>query len=440
MNTTSHASSGDAYSDHASTRHARTSQASTTGDVRGTGDAGGRPRTAAASSGWPAPLVTPARPARPALLMLEDGRCFTGESFGATGESFGEAVFATGMTGYQETLSDPSYRGQVVVMTAPHIGNTGVNDTDYESRAFHVAGFAVRELSRVASSWRAQRGLDEELRAAGVVGVSGIDTRALTRHLREAGTMRCAVVGGEVDRDELLARVRASPGMLGADLAPEVSTPEPYTVAAAGGEPAFRVAALDLGLKRATPAAMSALGIETRVMPARSSAGDLLRDEPDGVFVSNGPGDPAAAGYAAEALRGVLAAGVPVFGICFGNQMLARALGFDTYKLTYGHRGVNQPVADRATGRIAVTSHNHGFAVQADLEGWAETPFGRVQVSHLALNDGVVEGLSCLDIPAFSVQFHPEAAPGPHDAHELFERFRALMARGKRGGAKDRGE
>jgi carbamoyl-phosphate synthase small subunit len=361
--------------------------------------------------------------------MLEDGRCFVGESFGASGESFGEAVFATGMTGYQETLSDPSYRGQIVIMTAPHIGNTGVNDGDYESRAFHVAGFVVREPSRVASSWRAQRGLDEELRAAGVVGVSGIDTRALTRHLREAGTMRCGVASGEIDRDELLARVLASPGMVGADLAPQVSTPEPYVVpAAGGGEPAFRVAALDLGLKRATPAAMSALGISTRVLPARSTTDDLLADSPHGVFVSNGPGDPAAAGYAAEALRGVLERGVPVFGICFGNQMLARALGFDTYKLTYGHRGVNQPVADRATGRIAVTSHNHGFAVRAELDGWTQTPFGRVQVSHLALNDGVVEGLSCLDVPAFSVQFHPEAAPGPHDAHELFRRFRDLMA------------
>jgi carbamoyl-phosphate synthase small subunit len=416
------------------TEHTRDAVApDTTPASRASAGTGGTRRGGAAVSGWPVPLIGANRAARPAVLMLEDGRCFVGESFGATGESFGEAVFATGMTGYQETLSDPSFRGQIVVMTAPHIGNTGVNDIDYESRTFHVAGFVVREPSRVASSWRAQRGLDEELAAAGVVGVSGIDTRALTRHLREAGAMRCGVASGDVDQEALLARVRASPSMVGADLAPAVSTPEPYLVPAAGGaEPAFRVAALDLGIKRATPAAMSALGIETRVMPAWSTTDDLLESAPNGVFVSNGPGDPAAADYAVAALRGVLERGVPVFGICFGNQVLARALGFDTYKLTYGHRGVNQPVADRATGRIAVTSHNHGFAVQADIDGWTDTPFGRVQVSHLALNDGVVEGLSCLDVPAFSVQFHPEAAPGPHDAHDLFARFRDLMAHGGR--------
>ncbi len=361
-------------------------------------------------------------------LMLEDGRSFTGEAFGVRGEAFGEVVFATGMTGYQETLTDPSYHRQIVVMTAPHIGNTGVNDDDNESEKIHVAGFVVRDPSRIASSWRAQRTLDDELADAGVVGVSGIDTRALTRHLRERGAMRCGIGSSAQDPGELLERVRMSPSMVGADLAPEVSTRTPYVVPAATDVPHFRVAALDLGMKRATPNALRALGCEVHVLPARSSGDALLELAPDGVFLSNGPGDPASADYAVQAVRRVLDAGVPVFGICFGNQVLARALGFETYKLTYGHRGVNQPVADIATGRIMVTSHNHGFAVRAPRDGVTQTPYGRVEVSHVALNDGVVEGLACLDVPAFSVQFHPEAAPGPHDAHGLFERFRDLMA------------
>jgi len=367
--------------------------------------------------------------------MLEDGRSFIGEPFGAVGETFGEAVFATGMTGYQETLTDPSYHRQIVIMTAPHVGNTGMNDLDEESARISVAGFVVRDPSRLASSWRAQRTLDDDLVAAGVVGISGIDTRALTRHLRERGAMRCGISSVDTDLDSLLERVRSSPGMIGADLAPEVSTPEPYVVEARSGLPVFTVAALDLGIKKATPLSMSELGCEVHVLPAHSSGADLLARSPDGVFLSNGPGDPATADYAVQAVTEVLDAGVPVFGICFGNQVLARALGFDTYKLTYGHRGVNQPVADVATGRIAVTSHNHGFAVRAPLSGTTDTPYGRVAVSHVALNDDVVEGLHCLDVPAFSVQFHPEAAPGPHDAHGLFDRFCRLMAdtRRKRG-------
>jgi carbamoyl-phosphate synthase small subunit len=378
------------------------------------------------------------------MLLLEDGRSFRGEAFGAIGETFGEAVFATGMTGYQETLSDPSYHRQIVVMTAPHIGNTGVNDLDYESAGFTAAGVVVRDPSRLASNWRAERELGAELAAAGVVGISGVDTRALTRHLRERGTMRAVVSSLPRGVDELLAEVLASPGMLGADLAPEVSTPEPYVVESTAGVPVFRVAALDLGVKRATPIAMAARGCEVHVMPARSTGEQLLapagnlETTVDGVFVSNGPGDPASADYAVAALAEVLGAGVPVFGICFGNQVLARVLGFETYKLHYGHRGVNQPVADVVTGRIAVTSHNHGFAVRAPDGGVAETPYGRVVVSHVALNDNVVEGLACVDVPAFSVQFHPEAAPGPHDANALFDRFCALMAehrQKKRGGA-----
>jgi carbamoyl-phosphate synthase small subunit len=368
------------------------------------------------------------RAAAPALLVLEDGRTFRGEAYGAEGETFGEAVFTTGMTGYQETLTDPSYHRQVVAMTAPHIGNTGVNDEDHESARIWVAGYVVRDPSPIPSSWRSRRTLEAELAAQGVVGISGIDTRALTRHLRDRGAMRVGVSSVERDPEALLGRVRSSPSMAGADLAPQVSTREPYVVPAAGGVARFRVAALDLGIKAMTPRLMARRGIEVHVLPATATADDLLAVEPDGVFVSNGPGDPATADYAVAALRGVLAAGRPVFGICFGNQVLGRALGFGTYKLKYGHRGINQPVKDRETGQVHVTAHNHGFAVEAPREGIADTPYGRAIVSHLGLNDGVVEGLRCLDAPAFGVQYHPEAAAGPHDAVGLFDRFADLMA------------
>jgi carbamoyl-phosphate synthase small subunit len=363
----------------------------------------------------------------PALLVLEDGRAFRGEAYGAAGETFGEAVFATGMTGYQETLTDPSYHRQVVVMTAPHIGNTGVNDEDAESARIWVAGYAVRDPSPIPSSWRSRRTLEEELAAQGVVGISGIDTRALTRHLRERGAMRVGVSSVERVPEALLERVRSSPSMLRADLAPQVSTPTPYVVPAAGGAARLRVAALDLGIKAMTPRLLARRGIEVHVLPASSTGADLLAVEPDGVFVSNGPGDPATADYAVAAVRTVLEAGRPLFGICFGNQILGRALGFGTFKLKYGHRGINQPVKDRETGQVHVTAHNHGFAVDAPTEGVAETPYGRAVVSHVGLNDGVVEGLRCLDAPAFGVQYHPEAAAGPHDAAGLFDRFAALM-------------
>ena len=375
------------------------------------------------------------RPA-PTILMLEDGRSFRGESFGATAtldgntETFGEAVFATGMTGYQETLTDPSYAAQIVVQTAPHIGNTGVNDEDPESRAIWVAGYVVRDPSRIPSNWRAQQTLEEQLRAQGIVGISGIDTRALTRHLRERGAMRAAIAPADAV-DGLRERILASPGMVGANLAPKVSTREPYTVSPSSlglaGPPRFRVAALDLGIKARTPARMAARGIEVTVFPSTATGDDLLADSPDGVFLSNGPGDPATTGYAVEAAQKVLQSETPLFGICFGNQILGRALGFGTYKLRYGHRGINQPVQDRATGRVAVTSHNHGFAVDAPLDRRASTPYGEVEVSHVALNDDVIEGLRLLDLPAFSVQYHPEAAPGPHDADSLFDNFTALM-------------
>ncbi|MCF6508200.1 glutamine-hydrolyzing carbamoyl-phosphate synthase small subunit [Blastococcus sp. MG754426] len=367
-----------------------------------------------------------------AILVLEDGRTFRGESYGATGTTVGEAVFATGMTGYQETLTDPSYAGQIVAMTAPHIGNTGVNGEDDESSRMWVAGFVVRDPARRTSNWRATGGLDDELAAQGVVGISGVDTRALTRHLRDRGAMR-AGISTELDAEALLARVTAAASMSGADLAPTVSTGEPYVVPAVG-EKRFTIAALDLGIKTATPRHLAALGVETHVLPSTATAEELLAAGPDGVFLSNGPGDPAAAGYAVEAVRGVLDARRPLFGICFGNQILGRALGLGTYKLRFGHRGLNQPVLDRVSGTVRVTSHNHGFAVDAPLDRPTDTPYGPVEVSHVGLNDDVVEGLRLVDAPAFSVQFHPESAAGPHDAAPLFQRFVDLMETARRGG------
>ena len=367
---------------------------------------------------------------RDAVLVLEDGRTWRGRAYGAVGTTVGEAVFSTGMTGYQETLTDPSYHRQVVVMTAPHIGNTGVNDEDPESRRIWVAGYVVRDPARRASSWRSRRELVDELAAQGVVGISGVDTRAITRHLRERGAMRVGVFSGDDARRsdaELLDVVRAAPPMTGADLAGEVSTPEAYVVPALGDK-RFTVAAVDLGIKAMTPHRMAERGIEVHVLPATAGLDDILATGADGVFFSNGPGDPGAATHPVELLREVLDRRLPFFGICFGNQLLGRALGFGTYKLGYGHRGINQPVMDRTTGKVEVTAHNHGFAVDAPLDGPADTPFGRAEVSHVCLNDDVVEGLRLLDGPAFSVQYHPEAAAGPHDAQYLFDRFADLMA------------
>ncbi|MER5451964.1 glutamine-hydrolyzing carbamoyl-phosphate synthase small subunit [Streptomyces sp. NPDC002764] len=364
----------------------------------------------------------------PAVLVLEDGRIFRGRAYGAVGVTFGEAVFSTGMTGYQETLTDPSYHRQVVVMTAPHIGNTGVNDEDPESKRIWVAGYVVRDPARVPSNWRSRRSLDDELRHQGVVGISGIDTRALTRHLRERGAMRVGIFSGNAMPDEgtMLAEVRQVPEMKGADLSAEVATKEAYVVPAIG-EKKFTVAAVDLGIKGMTPHRMAERGIEVHVLPATATAEDVFAVEPDGVFFSNGPGDPATADHPVSVMRAVLERGTPLFGICFGNQILGRALGFGTYKLKYGHRGINQPVQDRTTGKVEVTAHNHGFAVDAPLDQVSETPYGRAEVSHVCLNDNVVEGLQLLDRPAFSVQYHPEAAAGPHDAAYLFDRFVSLM-------------
>lgn len=364
--------------------------------------------------------------ASPAVLVLEDGRIFRGRAYGAVGETFGEAVFSTGMTGYQETLTDPSYHRQVVVMTAPHVGNTGVNDEDDESARIWVSGYVVRDPARVPSNWRSKRTLDEQLANQGVVGISGIDTRALTRHLRESGAMRVGIFSGEALSDDaaLLARVKEAPQMVGADLSAEVATTESYVVPAIG-EKKFTVAALDLGIKGMTPHRMAERGIEVHVLPATATLEDVYAVNPDGFFLSNGPGDPSTVDL--TVVKGVLERKTPLFGICFGNQILGRALGFGTYKLKYGHRGINQPVQDRTTGKVEVTAHNHGFAVDAPLDKVSDTPYGRAEVSHVCLNDQVVEGLQLLDQPAFSVQYHPEAAAGPHDAAYLFDRFVSLM-------------
>ena len=366
----------------------------------------------------------------PALLVLEDGRFFRGSSFGAAGETFGELVFSTGMTGYQETLTDPSYRRQIVVATAPQIGNTGWNDEDDESRRIWVDGFVVRDASRVTSNWRANRSLDDALREQGVVGISDIDTRALTRHLRELGSMRAGISTTDLDVSTLLARVLQQPTMSGANLVEEVTVTAP-TVVPAVGERTHTVAAIDLGIKEMTPELMAARGIEVHVLPATTTLAQIQALDVDGVFFSNGPGDPATADEAVALLKDVLDSGLPYFGICFGNQIFGRALGFGTYKLKYGHRGLNVPVRDHRTGRVAITAQNHGFAVDAPLDRPTATPWGDAIVSHVCLNDDVVEGLELLDaegrIRAFSVQYHPEAAAGPHDSAYLFDRFIEVM-------------
>ncbi len=361
-----------------------------------------------------------------AILVLEDGRTFRGEAYGSVGETFGEAVFTTGMTGYQETLTDPSYHRQIVVQTAPHIGNTGVNDVDDESSRIWVGGYVVRDPARTPSNWRATGSLEDRLAAEGIVGISGVDTRALTRHLRERGAMRAGVSSVERDPAALHQRVLASPGMVGANLSAEVSTPRPYVVSAEATH-RFTVAALDLGIKRNVPRRLAARGVTTHVLPASSTLDEVLSVSPDAVFFSPGPGDPATADHPVALAAEVMRRGIPLFGICFGSQILGRALGFGTYKLGYGHRGVNQPVLDRVTGKVEITSHNHGFAVDAPLDETATTDFGAVRVSHVCLNDNVVEGLRCLDVPAFTVQYHPEAAAGTHDADYLFDRFVELV-------------
>jgi carbamoyl-phosphate synthase small subunit len=362
-----------------------------------------------------------------AFLVLDDGRVFEGKSWGATGRTFGEAVFQTGMTGYQETLTDPSYHRQVVVMTAPHIGNTGMNAYDNESSKIWVAGFVVRNPSPITSNWRSEVDLVDVLVEQNIVGISGIDTRALTRHLRDRGAMRVGIFSDlELSREEMVIEVRKSGQMVGSFLSADVSTPVSYTIAAKG-EKKFTVVAIDLGIKGATPRAMAERGIETHVVPYNSTYSEIMALNPDGVFLSNGPGDPATMTETVSLVRELLTEEIPVFGICFGHQILGRALGFETYKLQFGHRGINQPVIDKRNGKVEITSHNHGFAIQAPTDGQFSTVFGPGRVTHVCLNDDVVEGLELLERGAFSVQYHPEAAAGPHDAAYLFDQFVAMM-------------
>ncbi len=369
--------------------------------------------------------------ARTAFLVLEDGRIFTGTQFGAVGQTLGEAVFSTGMSGYQETLTDPSYHRQIVVATAPQIGNTGWNLEDSESRAdrIWVAGYAVRDPSPRASNWRATGTLEDELVRQGVVGIAGIDTRAVVRHLRSRGSMKAGVFSGTAlaDADEMLSRVRGQAAMLGADLAGEVSTDRSYVVEPEGPQ-RFTVAALDLGIKTNTPRNFTRRGIRTHVLPSSAAFSEIADLRPDGVFLSNGPGDPATADHVVAVTQAVLAAGIPLFGICFGNQILGRALGRSTYKMTFGHRGINIPVMDHTTNRVAITAQNHGFALEGEAGEEFDTPFGRAVVSHTCANDGVVEGIKLVSGRAFSVQYHPEAAAGPRDAEYLFDQFVDLMA------------
>jgi len=364
-----------------------------------------------------------------AFFVLDDGRIFEGRSWAATGKTFGEAVFQTGMTGYQETLTDPSYHKQVVVMTAPHIGNTGVNSEDNESSKIWVAGFVVRNPSSLTSNWRSENDLEAEMISQGVVGIAGVDTRAITRHLRDRGAMRVGIFSGlELTREEMVVEVRKVPAMSGAYLCEDVSTEKPYIVKAVG-EKKFKVAAIDLGIKAATPRALAARGVEVHVIPYNSTIEQIRALNPDGVFLSNGPGDPSTMQDVVETVREILNAEIPIFGICFGHQILGRALGFETYKLQFGHRGINQPVMDKNTKRVEITAHNHGFALKAPTDAIFTTVYGPGEVTHVCLNDGVVEGLQLLERGAFSVQYHPEAAAGPHDASYLFDRFVDLMSK-----------
>lgn len=366
-----------------------------------------------------------------AFLVLDDGRIFQGEPWGATGETYGEAVFSTGMTGYQETLTDPSYHKQVVIMTAPHIGNTGVNSEDNESNRFWVAGFAVRNPSPVVSNWRSEDSLESKLIREGIVGIKSLDTRAVTRHLRDRGVMRVGIFSGvEKSREEMVIAVRQSPSMDGLKLSDEVTTKTGYIVPADGSRE-FTVVALDLGIKSATPKNMARRGIEVHVLSSLLSSEEILDriDEikPDGFFLSNGPGDPETMGACVDLVRKILSRSLPIFGICFGHQILGRALGFNTYKLRFGHRGINQPVFNRLTGKVEITAHNHGYALEAPVEGHFQTVYGPGEVTHICLNDSVVEGIRLIERPAFSVQYHPEAAAGPHDANYLFDQFIEMM-------------
>jgi carbamoyl-phosphate synthase small subunit len=376
---------------------------------------------------------------KPAILALADGRIFQGFAFGAIGETMGEVVFNTAMSGYQEVLTDPSYKGQLVCMTYPEIGNVGVNDEDTESRRIFVEGFIVKEYWPRPSNWRSQMPLADYLRQAGVVGIEGIDTRALVRHIRTCGAQEAMISSVDLNPESLVRKAKASPGLVGRDLVKEVTCQEAYCwdvgewALGAGYtspnlEGAPLVVAIDYGIKRNILRALVSHGFRVRVLPATATAADILACNPDGVFLSNGPADPAALPYASEAVRGVLGK-KPVFGICLGHQILGLAIGGVTYKLNFGHHGANHPVKDLSSGRVEITSQNHGFAVAADSIA------GRAEISHLNLNDRTVEGLRGQGVPFFSVQYHPEASPGPHDSGYLFKRFRRLIEAFPRHGA-----
>jgi carbamoyl-phosphate synthase small subunit len=400
-----------------------------------------------------------------ALLALADGTVFRGRSLGATGSTLGEVVFNTGLTGYQEVLTDPSYHGQIVAMTYPHQGNYGLNDADAEAPQPWVRGFVVREATTRPSSWRSQESLPAYLERHRVVGIAGIDTRRLTRRLREQGAMTAGITTEDIDPDAFVERVRSAPGIVGRDLVRDVTPTEPYDVdvdalrsssdlAEIPSRPdprvdGAKVAALDLGMKRNILRCLIGTGFTTRVFGADASADDILGWGPDGVFVSNGPGDPAAVPHVVRTLRTLLDRRVPLFGICLGHQVLGTALGGTTYKLKFGHRGVNHPVKSLESGRVEITTQNHGFAVacgpdpassgeawkvlaEARPDRWVwKSDYGDVALTHFDLNDGTLEGLRCRDVPAYSVQYHPEAAPGPHDSRYLFESFADLVAAGK---------
>jgi carbamoyl-phosphate synthase small subunit len=369
--------------------------------------------------------------AEAAVLMLEDGRRFAGEAYGARGTTFGEVVFNTSMTGYQEVLTDPSYTGQIVTMTYPLIGNYGVNAADQESSGPKAAGFVIHEAPPIYSNWRAEGSLEDYLASTGVVGIVGVDTRALTLHIRERGAMRGAIAPASMDAEELLAQILAQPVMEGLELAAGASTPERYNVPAVG-ERRFRVMAYDFGVKSHSLQLLAERGCDVEVLPAATPPEEIVAAAPDGLFVSNGPGDPEAVGHALDTIRALAERDVPIFGICLGHQLIGRAFGAHTYKLLYGHRGGNHPVRRLSDGAVEITAQNHGFAVSGDENGVEGVP--DLRVTHINLNDGTVEGLEHVRWPVFSVQYHPESAPGPHDSRYLFDRFILEMER--RAGAK----
>ncbi|WP_033377615.1 glutamine-hydrolyzing carbamoyl-phosphate synthase small subunit [Corynebacterium lubricantis] len=367
----------------------------------------------------------------PAILVLGDGTTFPGFAFGAEGTTLGEAVFTTAMTGYQESMTDPSFHRQILVTTAPQIGNTGWNDEDNESRdgQIWVAGLVIRDLSKRVSNWRAERSLEDEMKKQGIIGIGGVDTRTIVRHIRNFGSVPAGIFSGDdatKDVQELVDKVNAQPSMEGADLATEVSTKEPYTIEATA-EKRYTVVAYDMGIKSATPNHFASRGIETIVVPANTPVTEIEQYKPDGVFISNGPGDPATADVMVGITREIIAQEIPLFGICFGNQILGRALGLSTYKMKFGHRGINVPVKNHLTGKIDITSQNHGFALEGEAGQKFDTDFGRAVVTHTCLNDDVVEGVALENGMAYSVQYHPESAAGPHDANPLFDQFIELM-------------